>query len=140
MTYTSFNQAWADYVLTYAQERTSYDNMTFYIGAIGASATWQELRGNTAAACSTMRNWLLLHGRTQNPTWQESSYYSALYFAGQGGAAIAMADILSAMLAATSDELTNFIGIEQAYMAAIWNAPYNGEYYAALARGFRKWP
>lgn len=56
------------------------------------------------------------------------------------GGAIDMGDILTAMLAATPDELTNFIGIEQAYMASIWNAPYNGEYYAALARGFRQWP
>ena len=53
---------------------------------------------------------------------------------------VSMASILSAMLLATPDELTKFIGIEQAFMAAMWNAPYNGEYYAALARGFRKWP
>jgi hypothetical protein len=57
-----------------------------------------------------------------------------------GGAALTMGDILTVMLAANFSELQTFIGIEQAYMAAIWNAPYNHEYYSALARGFRQWP
>lgn len=56
-----------------------------------------------------------------------------------GGTAPTMADILNAMLAAKFTELQTFIGIEQAYMAAMWNTPYNGEYYAALARGWRQW-
>lgn len=55
------------------------------------------------------------------------------------GGTVNMGAILSAMLAATTSELTSFIGIEQAYMAAMWNAPYNADYYAALARGWRTW-
>lgn len=137
MAYTSFTQAWNDYVLTYAQERTSYTNVTTAIAGINGAATWQELRGYTYTACVYLRNWLLLHGRTQFPTWQESSYYSALYFAGQGGASITMADILNAMLQAEYDELTQFVGIEDAYRSAIWDQPFNAEFYAALARGFR---
>jgi len=48
--------------------------------------------------------------------------------------------IINAMLVATFDELQKFIGIEDAYRVALWNAPFNAEFYAALARGFQKWP
>lgn len=54
-----------------------------------------------------------------------------------GGAS--MADILTAMMSATFEELTEFMGITQAYKVAVWDAPFNQEFYAALARGFRKW-
>lgn len=50
-----------------------------------------------------------------------------------------MASMLTAMLAATPNELKNFIGIVDAYRVALWNAPFNVEYYAALARGFQQW-
>ena len=137
MAYTSFNQAWADYVLTYAQEQNSYSVINTNITAINNSTTLAGLRGATSTAISTLRNWLLLHGRTQFATWQESSYYSALYFAGQGGASITMADILTAMLTAEYDQLQQFIGIEDAYRSAIWDQPFNAAFYAALANGFR---
>ncbi len=55
------------------------------------------------------------------------------------GASITMGDILTAMLGATFAELTSFMGITQAYKVAVWDAPFNEEYYAALARGFRVW-
>lgn len=48
-----------------------------------------------------------------------------------------MDDILTAMLTATYDQLTKFIGIEDAYRSAIWDQPFNAEFYAALANGFR---
>jgi len=51
-----------------------------------------------------------------------------------------MDGILSAMLQATFEQLQKFIGIEDAYRVALWNAPFNVEFYAALARGFQKWP
>jgi len=50
-----------------------------------------------------------------------------------------MASILNAMLAAKFDELEKFIGIEDAYRCALWEAPFNVDFYAALARGFKKW-
>lgn len=51
-----------------------------------------------------------------------------------------MAAIINAMLAAKFSELQYFIGIEDAYRTALWNAPFNVDFYAALARGFQKWP
>ncbi|GAI82901.1 unnamed protein product, partial [marine sediment metagenome] len=44
--------------------------------------------------------------------------------------------ILNAMLVADFDQLQKFIGIVDAYRVAIWNAPFNANFYAALARGF----
>lgn len=67
----------------------------------------------------------------------------ALYWIGNNwptGVTVTMADILNCMLGAKFDELQKFIGIEDAYRVALWNAPFNADFYAALARGFIKWP
>lgn len=57
-----------------------------------------------------------------------------------GVGAVDMDAILNAMLSASFTQLQKFIGIIDAYRVAIWNAPFNAEWYAALARGFEKWP
>jgi hypothetical protein len=44
--------------------------------------------------------------------------------------------ILNAMLDATPSQYTKFIGIVDAYRVALWNAPFNADFYAALAQGF----
>lgn len=54
------------------------------------------------------------------------------------GVEVNMASILNAMLAADFSELQMFIGIEDGYRIAVWNKPFNAEFYAALARGFSK--
>lgn len=53
------------------------------------------------------------------------------------GAAITMDDILNAMLAADYDQLQQFVGLEEAYKMAVWDQPFNQQFYAALALGFR---
>lgn len=50
-----------------------------------------------------------------------------------------MDSILTAMTTASFEQLTSFMGITQAYKTAVWDAPFNEEYYAALARGFKTW-
>ena len=55
------------------------------------------------------------------------------------GSSVTMSSILSAMMAATFEELTQFMGITQAFKVAVWDAPFNEEFYAALARGFKTW-
>jgi len=55
-----------------------------------------------------------------------------------GGGDVTMAAILTAMVTATYDELTQFVGIEDAYRSAIWDQPFNAQFYAALANGFRR--
>jgi len=56
------------------------------------------------------------------------------------GGAIDMDAILNAMLKSSFDNLQQFIGIVDAYRVALWNAPFNADFYAALARGFQQWP
>ena len=55
------------------------------------------------------------------------------------GVTVDMPSILSAMMAATPEEIVQFMGITQAYKVAVWDAPFNEEFYAALARGFKTW-
>ena len=72
---------------------------------------------------------------------ESSVYGECLYWASQtGGNGITMDAILSAMITASFDELQKFIGLVDAYRVAVWNAPFNADFYAALARGFQKWP
>jgi len=53
-----------------------------------------------------------------------------------GGAEVNMESILSAMVSADFSELQYFVGLVDAYRVALWNEPFNAEFYAALARGF----
>lgn len=55
------------------------------------------------------------------------------------GGDVDMDAILNAMMAATPEEITKFMGITQAFKVAVWEAPFNEEFYAALARGFKVW-
>lgn len=52
------------------------------------------------------------------------------------GAEVTMDSILAAMVTAEPDEFQYFIGLVDAYRAALWEKPFNAEFYAALARGF----
>lgn len=56
------------------------------------------------------------------------------------GAEVTMDAILSAMITSDFNDLQKFIGIVDAYRVALWNAPFNAEFYGALARGFETWP
>lgn len=53
------------------------------------------------------------------------------------GGTVTMSAMLNAMLLAKYDELQYFIGLEDAFRSAIWDQPFNADFYAALARGFR---
>jgi len=68
----------------------------------------------------------------------QSCFCESIYYAGKGGdgATVDMDAILNAMLAAEFSEFQMFIGIEDAYRMALWNKPFNAEFYAALGRGF----
>ncbi|GAI68032.1 unnamed protein product [marine sediment metagenome] len=69
--------------------------------------------------------------------WQ-SHLYESIYWGAKGNGAngVTMSAILSAMIAADFDDFQSFVGIVDGYRAALWNKPFNAEYYAALARGF----
>jgi len=60
-----------------------------------------------------------------------------------GGAAeeyeLTMGKLISAMYTASNDEYKSFIGLVDAYRVALWNQPFDVEFYAAIARGFELW-
>lgn len=63
----------------------------------------------------------------------------AMAFPELGDNDLTMGRILSVMLQADPSEVLYFIGLVDAYRQSVWNQPFNKEYYAALARGFREW-
>ena len=52
---------------------------------------------------------------------------------------LTMADLINSMLVATPYEVNYFVGLVDAYRQAIWNKPFNAEFFAALSRGFMEW-
>lgn len=56
-----------------------------------------------------------------------------------GGGEVTMSSILTALMTATHEQIVEFMGITQAYKVAVWDTPFNEEFYAALARGFKTW-
>jgi len=53
-----------------------------------------------------------------------------------GGDELTMDAMINVMLTATNDEYKAFIGLVDAFRMALWNQPFESEYYAALAKGF----
>lgn len=70
--------------------------------------------------------------------WKDALEWINDNWSAGGGAT--MDDILTAMTGASFNQLQKFIGLVDAYRVAVWNAPFNAEFYGALARGFQKWP
>lgn len=93
---------------------------------------------NMAVHIWNIKNWFMGQARSLRNVMYDSMHYVDLNIG--GGAAVDMDAIINAMLAADFDELQKFIGIVDAYRLALWNAPFNAEFYAALAQGFIKWP
>lgn len=100
-------------------------NPASYIGANNLAIDLGAVRNNWGGGSSTIGGRLLAM----------FDYLDA----GIGGVDVTMAAILSAMMSATFEELTQFMGITQAYKVAVWDTPFNEEFYAALARGFKTW-
>jgi hypothetical protein len=59
-----------------------------------------------------------------------------LWYYAHGGT-LDMDTLLNVMLTADFEQLTQFVGISDAYRSAIWDQPFNSQFYAALAQGFR---
>ncbi len=70
--------------------------------------------------------------------YQQSPLYESIYWGaqGNGNGGVTMDAILTAMITAEFSQLQKFVGIEDAYRVALWNEPFNAEFYSALARGF----
>lgn len=140
MPYTDFDTAWTDWIAEYPANIAGMFAIQTSITAMFNAGTFAAFKGPCIAAVNGLYLQLWQHicrwYNTGDPL--ESSHNAIIYFAWKEGGD--MDGLLNTMLTAKADQITEFVGIEQAYMAAIWNAPYNHEYYAALARGFREWP
>ena len=88
--------------------------------------------------CAYDAFWVGAFGDSLTMFWRNAFYWIEDNW--PTAAEVTMDAILNAMLGAEFDDLQKFIGIVDAYRVAIWNAPFNAEFYASLARGFIKWP
>ena len=144
MAYSNFNQAWDAWVARYAGFLTWIVATQTYLGRLQTSTTLAAVRDNAYGAIHALLFCFYDHLGIDTATWPytDSCHYMAVYYASKepAGGEVTMAAILSAMLGAKFTELQDFIGIEDAYRVALWNAPFNANFYAALARGFIKWP
>lgn len=138
MAFANFNAAWTWLsTTTWNSEKTHDTTLTFDLGQLAAQTTLAGVRNWSWTCINEVAAWLRGHSGAGFSTPLDSPHYAAIWWAGQGGASITIDDILNAMLAADYDQLSKFIGIEDAYRSAIWDQPFNAEFYAALARGFR---
>jgi hypothetical protein len=140
MAYTDFDTAWTDWAAGYPTMMSNLQTADAQISLMFSASTFAAFKGPCQLAVSYLRQvlWIHLCQFYSSPDPMESPHYASTYWAWKEGGD--MDGLLSTMLTAKLDQITEFVGIEQAYMAAIWNAPYNHEYYSALARGFREWP
>lgn len=138
MAYANFAAAWADFIAdvpVYVSRRQAFGPA---LTAWSGSTNLFQVVTNGSALFSILYTMINQHTQLDVATqWQDAAHYAALWYAGQGGASVTMDDILTAMLTAEYDQLQKFIGIEDAYRSALWDQPFNSEFYAALANGFR---
>ena len=113
-------------------EAGGFTNALFNDGNTTANWAWNDVRTEISAIRS---NW---GGGTSTIGGRLLSMFDHLN-ENMGGGEVDMSAILTAMLAATPDEIEQFVGIVDAFRVSIWNRPYNEEFYAALARGFSQW-
>ncbi len=104
----------------------------------GAATTVAQLRsaGSTLFACVN-NMFFALTDILDASGFTISGMFMSVKYAHDEGVPTDMDSILNAMLAADYDQLQSFIGIEDAFRSAIWDQPFNAEFYAALANGFR---
>lgn len=135
--FNNFTEAW-DYMIYRLTSYVFYNNLfgTAYTDW-NTATTVSQLRAAGATLFACVNQMFFAHTDIINASdWNISGHYMSIYYAGTGGGGVDMDGILNAMLAASFDDLRQFIGIEDAYRTALWNQPFNAEFYAALARGF----
>ena len=142
MAYANFTAAWNAWSSMYTGYFNEMGWTSDAIILIPTATTWTQLRSFVWSACNHLRLLANAHAQCPSSSVFDSSHYAAVWYAAQGGIppSITMDDILNAMLSSSFDNLQQFIGIVDAYRVALWNAPFNADFYAALARGFQQWP
>lgn len=142
--YTNFTAAFNNWKGMYIGIANEMDSFNTDLNTLNLQSTVSGVKIYTVQCLTHLRNAFIAHvspgGFGVDYTW--SSHYTSAYYAWAEAppAEITMDAILNAMLSSSFDNLQQFIGIVDAYRVALWNAPFNADFYAALARGFVKWP
>lgn len=135
MLYPNWAAVWADFPFYYTYYCTKLSNVEYDLNVATANPLnvtgWNSLIGAIAQLMFGVEG--ILGDRLD--TFDTAFGVNLWYYAHQS--TVDMPSILNAMLAAEFDELTQFVGIEDAYRSAIWDQPFNSQFYAALAAGFR---
>jgi hypothetical protein len=122
--------------------RTYLSSASQSLMSAGLTTLWSNAKSIIYSAGSSLQNAsdMWTSGYVGTITYQLKKMFTGIRTNWPtGGAAATMDDILNAMLGATFAQLQQFIGIEDAYRVALWNAPFNADFYAALARDFVSW-
>ena len=136
MAFTNFDDAWATCNNTFAGCQTNMVNLYNEMSNLAIQTTITGVRNSAKKCFNYIYNAVNGHvGFNWLDPIQNSWHMMALYYAGQGS--VDMDGLLNAMLLADYEQLQKFVGISDAYRCAIWDQPFNSEFYAALARGFR---
>ena len=123
---------------------TNARNHLYYVGDAIEAENWGGAKTQLYNAADDfglvakylMQNDVFYEGLTKD--WRDALYWINDNW--PSDTEVTMDAILNAMFSASFNQLQKFIGIEDAYRVALWNAPFNAEFYASLARGFIKWP
>lgn len=79
-----------------------------------------------------------------NSDVQQSLLCECIYWASKEPTApteyqLTMLKLIAAMSVAMPNEIMTFICLTDAYHAALWDRPYNPEYFATMVRAFKSW-
>ena len=129
---------WAQWGV-FRSDAMNWRNRFTYLGQQIAANNWSAAQTECNNLANEAADWideLYLSGGIKG------KQYACLHWIDDnigGGGGVDMDGILNALLSASFEQLQRVVGITDAYKVAIWDAPFNEEFYAALARGFKTW-
>jgi len=139
--YASFATAYTALVNTYDDIRQWLgwsDNAGQNAWDAAESADWENAIKYCVTAIYQVRAGITVFFDLYSDDYQQSHFMESVWWGNKdvAGGDVTMSAILSAMISADEEEYQYFIGIVDAYRVALWNNPFNAEFYAAIARGF----
>lgn len=135
MLYPNWDAAWYDYQLLWVGYqnwwRYAYDyNVQALVHGFGAAGFADLLNAQYDLINAVGILFGLYYDTFGDAICNNLFYYS-------GSPTLDFDTLLNVMLTPDISQLTQFVGIEDAYRSAIWDQPFNAQFYAALAQGFR---
>jgi len=110
----------------------------YYLKYAANQSTWANARSYLTQAGNALES-AYDHFSIGDSSIQYSLYYALYWINNNWGVGITMLDLIAQMSIATPDEIMTFICLEDAYRAALWDRPYNPEYFATMVRAFKSW-